>query len=580
MENNIAFPIAGSMAGAGIYSTIGGVGIVSGFGGIGIGLVGMTTAGTVIGSAVYGAVEGIGNGDNTAFVAMGLGAISGAGIYSTIGGVGVGFGGSAFGIGIGSMTAAGGIFGLGIYGLAKMFANSGTAEPIVETFNRMEDKISYMEAYNQAMMELNPLFADLIWEQQFSELEIEDELEMLKAQIGANTCNSFEFQSENIENADFRSELNSAEIELPEKFSWQLVKTTLGHTDTINSFAIKNNILVSASDDNTISLWNIETGKQIYSFFNSQEVQAVAINERIIAGAGFDKTITSWQLNNKNLDRIFSDRKQHSYSHENVIYALIFSNKGDLLISGSADRTIKVWNSITGSLKFTLRGHTGSVRTLAISPCDRFLISGSADGTIRIWDLATSLTKPHIIDEHSHEVTAITITPDSKYFISAAKDNYLKIWCMKSKKNIYAFKNNVNNINSVAVSPDSKIIAVGNIDGIVQVWDLATKDLLQSIKACSPIIFSNNGKYLITGNINNRIQILQKIVGQNQLNIFNYDNRKWWEILNISKNSSSIDIKVAYYTLVKQYHPDINPTEQAKEMMSIINRAYEESKKS
>jgi len=51
MENNIAFPITGSMAGAGIYSTIGGVGLVGGFGGIGIGLFGMTTTGTVVGSA-------------------------------------------------------------------------------------------------------------------------------------------------------------------------------------------------------------------------------------------------------------------------------------------------------------------------------------------------------------------------------------------------------------------------------------------------------------------------------------------------------------------------------------------------
>lgn len=576
MENNIAFPIAGSMAGAGIYSTIGGVGIVGGFGGIGIGLVGMTTTGTVIGSAVYGAVEGIGNGDNTAFVAMGLGAVGGAGVASTIGGVGVGFGGSAFGIGIGSMTAAGGIFGLGIYGLAKMFANSGTAEPIIETFNRMEDKISYMEAYNQAMMELNPLFADLIWEQQFSELEIEDELEMLKAQIGANTCNSFGIQSENIENANCRKH-NSAEIELPEKFSWQLVKTTLSHTNTINSFAIKGNILASASDDNTISLWNIETGKQIYSFFNSQEVQDVAINERIIAGAGFDKTITSWQLDNKNLNRIFSDRKQHSYSHENVIYALIFSNKGDLLISGSADRTIKVWNSITGSLKFTLLGHTGSVRTLAISPCDRFLISGSADRTIRIWDLTDPLTRPHIIDEHSYTITAIATSPNGKYFVSACQNKDVEVWCMKTKKSLFMFDKSIDNVSSIAVSSDSKIIAVGNNKGTVQVWNMETKQILQAISACSPVIFSRDGKYLITGNNYNGIQIWQKLMCDSQPKHQNYINGKWWQILGVSINSSATDVKTAYYKLARQYHPDINSTKKAKEMMSIINQAYQES---
>ena len=564
MDNNLNFLLAGSMAGAGIYSTIGSMGIIGGFGGLGIGLVGMTTAGTVIGSAVYGVVEGIGNGDSAAFTSIGLGAVAGAGIYSTIGGIGVSFGGSAFGIGIGSMTVAGGIFGLGLYGLAKMYANSEIKEPIAETFNRMEEKISYMDAYNQAMMELNPIFADVVWEQQFSNLEIEDELEMLKAQMKSNIGQESCF-----------TEPNSTEIELQEKFSWQLVKTIYGHTNLINSFATKDNILASASDDHNISLWDIERGKKIYSFFGSQEVQAVAINNNSIVGGGFDQTITSWKLSDKNLEHIISKYRNPS-SHQNVIYALIYSNKEDLLISGSGDQTIKVWNCATGSLKFTLSGHTNSVLTLAISPCDRWLISGSADRTIRIWDLTTPFAKPHVIEENCRQITVVAITPNGQYFISAAKDNCLKLWCMKTKKNIYTYKTSIDNINSIAISPDSKLMAIGNMNK-VEVWNLETQEILQSINACSPVIFNNSGKYLITGDIRNRIQIWQEMVGNNQFCYQTYVNAKWWEILGVSINSSSTDIKIAYYNLAKKYHPDINSTKEAKEMMSIINRAYQES---
>ena len=236
MENNIVFPLMGSMTGAGVYSSIGGIGVVGGFGGLGIGLAGMTTGGTILGFAAYGAVEGIANGDAAAFTSIGLGAIGGAGIASTIGGIGVSFGGSAFGIGIGSMTAAGGIFGLGIYGLAKMFANSGTKESTAETFHRMEDKISYMEAYSQALMELNPLFADLIWEQKFSSLQIEDELEILKAQIKFDASSKSKSNFENSKEASFNSVIDSREIELQQRSSWQLNKTISGHTSSINSF--------------------------------------------------------------------------------------------------------------------------------------------------------------------------------------------------------------------------------------------------------------------------------------------------------------------------------------------------------
>lgn len=568
MENNIAFPITGGVAGAGIYSTMGGVGFVGGFGGLGIGLVGMTTAGTVLGFAGYVAVEGIGNGDSAAFISMGLGAVYGATVASTIGGVGVSFGGSAFGIGLGSMTAAGGIFGLGLYGLAKMYANSERKEPIAETFNRMEDKISYLDDYYQALLELNPLFAEFACEQQFTELEIEDEMEMLKAQMQSNFNNFFEF--------DPVIEPENAEIELQEKFSWQLVKTISGHTNSINSLAIKDNILASASDDHNISLWDIERGKNIYSFFGSQEVLAVAMNNKSIVGGGFDHAITSWRLSDKNLEWIISKYKNSS-NHQNVIYALIYNKKGDLLISGSADQTIKVWNCVTGSLKFTLSGHTAAVRTLAISPCDRILISGSADQTIRIWDLTTPFAKPHVIDENCREITAVASTPNGKYFISAAKDNYLKIWCMKTRKNIYTYESSIDNINSIAISSDNKLMAVGNIHGTVQLWNLKTKKLLQSINACSPVIFNENGKYLITGDMHNRINIWQKMVENSQVNQDKYLNAKWWKILRVSRNSSATEIKTAYHNLARKYHPDVNSTQEEKEIMSIINRAYQEA---
>ncbi len=120
-------------------------------------------------------------------------------------------------------------------------------------------------------------------------------------------------------------------------------------------------------------------------------------------------------------------------------------------------------------------------------------------------------------------------------------------------------------------------MAVGNTKGSVQLWDLETHKPLQSITACSPVIFNDQSKYLITGDIHNRIQIWQKMVENNHLNHEDYLNAKWWEILGVSINSSSIDIKIAYYNLAKKYHPDVNSTKEAQEMMSIINRAYQVS---
>ena len=275
------------------------------------------------------------------------------------------------------------------------------------------------------------------------------------------------------------------------------------------------------------------------------------------------------------MEHIISKYKNPS-SHNDVIYSLIFSNKGDLLISGSADKTIKVWNSVTGSLNFTLNGHTGIVNNLAIGSCDRWLISSSTDRTIRIWDMANPLNKPYIIDEFSYQITAIAITPEGNIIV-ADRNNCLGLWNLKTRKNIHIYEDSINSINSIAVSPDSEIMAVGNSNGTVQIWDLTTKEISQSISACSPVIFSNNGNYLITGNIRDRIQIWQKAVTNGKLSFPDYRDKKWWQILGVSINSSSIDIKTAYHNLAKQYHPDINSSKEARDMMSTINRAYQES---
>jgi hypothetical protein len=189
MKESTVFIASGTTIGAGLYSTIGGVGLVGSFGGIGIGMTPITMTGTFAGAAAYGAFKGIEEGDRTAFAAMGLGALGGVSTCATIGGMGLSFGGTAVGIGMGTMAAVGGIFGLGIYGVAKMFDSSQTKEPIAQVFDRMENKICYLDACNEATIELNPILSELRWLQQFAELEIEEEFQQLKAKIKSERDN-------------------------------------------------------------------------------------------------------------------------------------------------------------------------------------------------------------------------------------------------------------------------------------------------------------------------------------------------------------------------------------------------------
>jgi hypothetical protein len=118
-----------------------------------------------------------------------------------------------------------------------------------------------------------------------------------------------------------------------------------GHYSVVNSvnFSPDGKTLVSGSDDNTIKLWNVETGQEI----------------RTLKG------------------------------HDNSVYSVNFSPDGKTLVSGSWDNTIKLWNVETGQEIRTLKGHDSPVRSVNFSPDGKTLVSGSWDNTIKLWNLGT-----------------------------------------------------------------------------------------------------------------------------------------------------------------------------------------------
>ena len=74
---------------------------------------------------------------------------------------------------------------------------------------------------------------------------------------------------------------------------------------------------------------------------------------------------------------------------ENYVYSVAYSPDGTKIVSGSRDKTVKIWNANTGLYLKTLKGHTESVNSVAYSPDGTKIISGSDDETIKIWDANT-----------------------------------------------------------------------------------------------------------------------------------------------------------------------------------------------
>ncbi|MBI5306753.1 MAG: WD40 repeat domain-containing protein [Planctomycetes bacterium] len=160
------------------------------------------------------------------------------------------------------------------------------------------------------------------------------------------------------------------------------LKILQGHSADIFGLAFSpdNKLLASGSHDNTVKIWDIESGECLH-------------------------TLTG---------------------HRHLTYTVAFSPDGKMVASGSFDKTVKLWNVETGEEIRTLQGHEGQIRVVAFSPDGTVLASGAEDGTAKIWESATGKRLQNITVHQPSWVHGLAFSPDGRYL--ATSDYGIKIW--------------------------------------------------------------------------------------------------------------------------------------------------------
>ncbi|PGG95247.1 hypothetical protein AJ79_10165 [Helicocarpus griseus UAMH5409] len=190
------------------------------------------------------------------------------------------------------------------------------------------------------------------------------------------------------------------------------LQTLMGHSNSVHSVAFSSDgsTLASGSSDDTIKLWDVETGKELQTLMgHSGSVKSVAFssNGLTLASGSSDHTIKLWDVET-------SKELQTLRGHY-----------------GSFDMLVKLWDVQTDKVLQTLKSYSGQVYSVVFSPDGSTLASGSSDHIIKLWDIETD-EELQILTGHSHCVDSVAFSPDGSTLASGLFDNTIKLWDIKS----------------------------------------------------------------------------------------------------------------------------------------------------
>ena len=223
---------------------------------------------------------------------------------------------------------------------------------------------------------------------------------------------------------------------------------------------------------------------------------AISPDGRFVVTGSDDKTTRLWDVGSGAEIRRFQ-------GHRASVNAVTFSPDGRLVLTGG-DTTARIWDPATGAEIRQFQGHTRAVNAVTFSPDGRFVLTGSADRTARLWDPASG-SEIRRFSGHTDTVEAVAFSPDGRFVLTGSADKTARLWDAATGNEIHRFTGQSGLISSVAFSPDGKSVLTGSWDATARLWDTASGTEIRRFEghfdAVFSVAFSPDGRLVLTGSV-------------------------------------------------------------------------------
>ncbi|RCH78427.1 pre-mRNA-splicing factor prp46, partial [Rhizopus stolonifer] len=245
-----------------------------------------------------------------------------------------------------------------------------------------------------------------------------------------------------------------------------------------------------------------------------EELPAEADDESNSAVSKLIDSIQEKPASNGQSEGVVAIRNNNQYTSD--IFGDSIAGGGSLVRRAKA-RTIRpVWHA-PWKLMRVISGHLGWVRAVAVEPGNKWFATGAGDRTIKIWDMASGTLKLSLTG-HISTVRGIEVSPRHPYLFSCGEDKMVKCWDLEQNKVIRHYHGHLSGVYSLSLHPTLDVLVTSGRDATARVWDMRTKQAVHVLAAhtstVSTVKCQETDPQVITGSMDNTMRLWDLAAGK------------------------------------------------------------------
>lgn len=368
---------------------------------------------------------------------------------------------------------------------------------------------------------------NLLWRQKCQEENITDCTPKIRKNFhnwevrqDAKNCDSLDISGLNHHSPWKAAFLRKKRIET----AWQTGNVTarelIGHDDhVVTCLQFDGNRIVSGSDDNTLKVWNADSGYCSATLTgHTGGVWCLEMKDDLIVSGSTDRTLKVWRADT-------GECVETLYGHASTVRCMAMH--GNQVVSGSRDNTLRLWDISTFECKTVLIGHLAAVRCVCFD--GKKVVSGSYDNTVKIWDPFKPSGSKLLFTLQGHQQRVYSLQFDGTHVVSGSLDTNIMVWDANTGLLLHTLTGH-QSLTSGMELRDHTLVS-GNADSTVKIWDIATGYLIRTLDGkfkheSAVTSLQYNGRFIITSSDDGTVKLWSSETGRQIRDLVSLDSRR------------------------------------------------------